>query len=302
MFNILVTGSLGFIGDGFIRNLFSKRYKEKRDDSVCYKAAGIDNIVKPYLNLMPYKGNGNGNYTPGIGDVRDPIVLQKVFEFFTPNVVLHLAEPSKDLFIDGDPSAIVDQYKALESALVVSERNHAKFIYISDCGQEGKETAYLACKRYAEEKIKELSSDYLILRVRDLYGQRQSTKYLIPSIIKKIRKEESIVLSENHTRYWTHIDDLSDAIRFCLSNSIKNVDLNISSKSEISDMELVQKLFKMLNREFSISFEKDVITEIRFCDTSLINNLGWEASIRFMDGLKDCAAWYNVNGWWLEKA
>ena len=86
-----------------------------------------------------------------------------------------------------------------------------------------------------------------------------------------------------------HVDDLADAIYFCLKKKISNLYLNVGSNDYISIGQLSKIIKKITNFKGEIVFDKTYPngTKKRKLNTSVLAKHGWRAKISLEKGLSD---------------
>ena len=98
-------------------------------------------------------------------------------------------------------------------------------------------------------------------------------------------------------REFLYVDDLSLAINFIIENEITTDLLNIGSGDEISIKELAEKIKAVVGFKGVLQFDesKPDGNPRKLLDSSLINNLGWESTIKLEDGLEKSYDWFLNN-------
>jgi dTDP-glucose 4,6-dehydratase len=108
---ILVTGGAGFIGSAVVRLAVSRGHFVVNLDALTY-AACLENVAQVKDSPL---------YAFEHADIRDPAALDRIFEAYQPDAVMHLAAESHvDRSIDG-PGAFIETnitgtYHLLEAA------------------------------------------------------------------------------------------------------------------------------------------------------------------------------------------
>lgn len=310
---VLITGTCGFIFSNFIR--------KATYEGQSYKFASIDRIA----------GNANmaywhKNHSFHIADLRDQHIIDKIFQFEQPDIVIHGAAES---FVDtslSDPNAFVTS-NVLGTQVVVNaciKHNVKKLIYVSTDEVYGQLTSesdtawteeaplnprnpYSASKAAGELMVKAAHYShgliYNITRSSNNYGPRQTAEKLIPKTIKCIVKGEKIPLYGQglQIRDWTHVSDNCNAIMTVLKSGKPNETYNISANQELPNIEVIQKICNAMGKGHDlISFVEDPRKghDFRYSvDSSKIRELGWSPSYKFKDGIVNTVEWYNMNSW-----
>ena len=188
-------------------------------------------------------------------------------------------------------------------------------IYPRDCPQPIKEDSLLtgileATNRpYAVAKIagiemcwsynRQYGTKYLAVMPANLFGigdnYHPENSHVIPALIRKfheakINNEKNVVVwgDGSSEREFLHVDDLANAIYFCLKNKIKHTYLNVGGKDYISILKLsriIKRITKFKGKIiFDISYPNGV--KKRNLDSSRIYKLGWKPKINLEKGLR----------------
>jgi len=329
--NILITGGAGFIGSHLVRH-FVHKYSD------C-------NIVN--LDALTYAGNLENlrdiehfpNYFFEKQDIRNPEALQKVFEKYRPEGIIHLAAESHVDRSIANPIAFVETnvlgtVNLLNAArhLWGSELSDKRFYHVStdevygSLGEEGlftEETCYDPRSPYSASKA---ASDHFVRAYFHTYGlpvvlSNCSNNYgpyhfpekLIPLVLKNIREEKPLPVygDGKYTRDWLWVKDHAEAIDTIFHQGRVGETYNIGGNNEWKNIDLVETLCdimdEFLGREAGasrrlITFVKDRPGHDRryAIDASkLKNELGWQPSIEAEEGFRQTAQWYLENEEWL---
>ena len=136
----------------------------------------------------------------------------------------------------------------------------------------------------------------------DFYSETDS--HVIPGLIYRMHTAKSENLDNfkiwgtgQPLREFLYVDDLSLAINFIIENEITIDLLNIGSGDEISIKELSEKIKTVVGYEGVLQFDesKPDGNPRKLLDSSLINNLGWESTIKLEDGLEKSYDWFLNN-------
>ncbi len=136
----------------------------------------------------------------------------------------------------------------------------------------------------------------------DFYSETDS--HVIPGLIYRMHTAKSENLDNfkiwgtgQPLREFLYVDDLSLAINFIIENEITIDLLNIGSGDEISIKELAEKIKAVVGFKGVLQFDesKPDGNPRKLLDSSLINNLGWESTIKLEDGLEKSYDWFLNN-------
>jgi len=313
MKKIIITGGLGFIGSNLIKILNKKKFFIINIDKISY-ASNKNNIPNNIKNYKFYKENINN---------KDFIV--KILKTYKPSLIFNLAaETHVDKSIDGPKSFInsniLGVFNLLEAIRIYKKK--IKLINVSTDEVYGdinklsskENDAYNPSSPYSASKA---SGDLLIksyIRTYNLpaiitnccnnYGPNQYPEKLIPTIIYKITRNETIPIYGNgkNVREWIHVNDHCEALIKIAINGKIGESYNIGSGVKIQNIELMNKIisiFKKINtnqkNKINFHFAKDRPGhDFRYSlnSSKLKTELKWKCKINFNEGLKDTINWY----------
>ena len=142
--------------------------------------------------------------------------------------------------------------------------------------------------------------DYISLMPTNLYGPGDNydleTSHVLPAMLRKFHEAK-----ENHNmdlvlwgsgkplREFLHVDDLANAVVFCLENLLKENLHNVGSGNEISIKELALLIKKIVgyNGEIRWDNSKPDGTPRKLLDSCKMNDLGWKAKIDLKKGINE---------------
>lgn len=313
MKKVIITGGLGFIGSNLIKILNQKKFFIINIDKVSY-ASNKKNIPTDIQNYKFYKENiNNKNF------------IIRILEKYHPSLVFNLAaETHVDKSIDGPKnfinSNILGVFNLLEAIRMYNKK--LKLINVSTDEVYGdinklsskENDAYNPSSPYSASKA---SGDLLIksyIRTYNLpavitnccnnYGPNQYPEKLIPTIIYKIIRNETIPIYGNgkNVREWIHVNDHCEALIKIAINGKIGESYNIGSGIKIQNIELMNKIisiFKKINtnqkNKINFHFVKDRPGhDFRYSlnSSKLKTELKWKCKINFNEGLKDTINWY----------
>ncbi len=163
---------------------------------------------------------------------------------------------------------------------------------------EGYSIAKISVLKYCEYLKKKFNKDFISLQPANLYGRGDNfnlkSSHVIPALVKKFyiakykkKKKVEIWGSGSVKREFLNVDDLANAIKFCLTKKIKYSFLNVGSGEHISIKNLALLIKKITNYKGKIYFNKKYPdgVKLRKLDNKRIENLGWRAKTSLKNGL-----------------
>ena len=332
MRNILVTGGAGFIGSHLVRLLVNKYpdYHIINMDVLTY-AGNLENL-KDIENKE--------NYTFVKCDICDVEKVNQVFKKYQIDSVIHLAAEShvdrsiKDPFSFARTN-VMGTLSLLQAAKEYwnGDFSNQLFYHVStdevygSLGEEGfftEKTAYDPHSPYSASKA---SSDHFVRAFADTYGlptvisncsnnygSYQFPEKLIPLFINNIVNNKPLPVygKGENVRDWLFVDDHAGAIDVIFHKGKLGETYNIGGFNEWKNIDLIKVMIKtvdrLLGREEGTSDK--LITyvtdraghDLRYAidSTKLKNELGWEPSLQFEEGIEKTVAWYLENQEWLD--
>ena len=263
-----------------------------------------------------------------IGDVADAHFINTIFTKEKPDIVIHGAAES---FVD---HSIEDAIPFIHSNVLGTQvitnacirHNVERLIYISTDEVYGQlnnesETAWTeqsplaprnpySASKAAGELIVQAAHvthglNYNITRCCNNYGPRQSTRNLIPKIIKHILQDKEVPIygEGKQVREWIHVDDNCSAILTILNKAPPNEVYNISTGYEFSNLEIFHEICNIFEKGHNLlRFVPDRPGhDFRYANNSQkIKDLGWKPSYKFKQGLMNVCSWYEKNAWFIK--
>ena len=142
----------------------------------------------------------------------------------------------------------------------------------------------------------------------NLYGKNDNfdleTSHVLPAMLRKFheaknKKHNSLTLWGSGTplREFLHVDDLADAVLFCLNNEMDESIYNVGSGSEISIKSLALLIKEITGFDGKIFWDKSKPdgTPRKIMDSSKINSKGWKSKIDLRHGIEEVYKWFINN-------
>ncbi|SOE23941.1 dTDP-glucose 4,6-dehydratase [Spirosomataceae bacterium TFI 002] len=330
---ILITGGAGFIGSHVVRLFVNKypNYHIVNLDLLTY-AGNLENLkdVADESNYIFEKGD--------ITDAAFINSLFEKYQF--DGVIHLAAESHVDRSISNPMefvmTNVIGTVNLLNAAKKLWNGNYEgkRFYHVSTDEVYGElhdnneffteTTSYDPHSPYSASKA---SSDHFVRAYHDTYGlpiviSNCSNNYgpnhfpekLIPLMINNIKNNKPLPVygKGENVRDWLYVIDHARAIDVIYHNSEKGQTYNIGGNNEWTNIDLVHLLCDTMDEQLGrptgdarklITFVKDRAGhDIRYAiDASkLKNDLGWEPSVTFEEGLAKTVEWYLNNWSWIE--
>ncbi len=330
---ILVTGGAGFIGNHVVRRLVNNypNYKVVNLDALTY-AGNLENVkdvakapnysfVKADITDLEEIRSVFANHNPDV-------------------VIHLAAESHVDRSIEDPLVFVKTNLMGTATMLQVAKENWNKcnyegklFYHVStdevygSLGEEGffyEDTPYDPRSPYSASKA---GSDHLarawnhtfglpviVSNCSNNYGPYQFPEKLLPLFINNIKQKKSLPVYGKgiNVRDWLYVEDHARAIDDILHKGTVGETYNIGGHNEYRNIDLIMLLCKLMDQKLGrpegsseglITYVTDRAGhDMRYAidATKLKDDLGWEPSLQFEEGLSRTIDWYLENEAWLE--
>ncbi|MDO8241189.1 MAG: dTDP-glucose 4,6-dehydratase [Candidatus Moranbacteria bacterium] len=314
---LLVTGGAGFIGSNFVHYIL-KKYPD-------YQVVNLD--------LLTYAGNlenlkeleNNPNYKFVKGDIADFELVNNLVK--DCDIIVHFAAESHvdRSILDSEEfirTNVIGTHTLLEAA---KNNGNKRFHHVStdevfgalkmDDPKFNEKTPYDPRSPYSASKA---SSDHLvrayfhtynlpitISNCSNNYGPYMFPEKLFPLFITNLIEDKKVPLYGDgmNVRDWLYVEDHCVAIDAIIHKGRIGETYCVGGDAEKNNKEITYKILELMGKgEDMIEFVKDRPGHDRryAIDFSKIKNeLGWEPSVSFEEGLQKTIEWYKNNeAWW----
>jgi dTDP-glucose 4,6-dehydratase len=305
---LLVCGGAGFIGSNFVR----VRTRDHGDEVVV-------------LDKLTYAGRRENledlDVKLVVGGIEDAEAVAEAIEG-AEAIVNFAAETHVDRSIS-EPEAFITTHAMGTYVLLEAARERSlRYVQVSTDEVYGSieqgsftessplnpSSPYSATKAGADLLVASYRHTYgleaLICRGSNNYGPYQYPEKLIPlMVLNALHGDKLPVYGDGQqVRNWIYVEDFARGIGTVLERGEPGEVYNVGGPDEAPNLEVVRKIIEYTGRDESLI---EYVTDRPGHDrryslaSEKIRGLGWEAQVRFADGLRRTVDWYRDNpAWW----
>jgi dTDP-glucose 4,6-dehydratase len=331
--SILITGGAGFIGSHVVR-LFVQKYPD-------YQIYNLDKLTYAgnLKNLTDIENAPN--YTFIKADLVDAESIHDLFQKYGFDGVIHLAAESHvDRSISNPMEFVMTNVVGTVNLLNAAKNawkenfNEKLFYHVSTDEVYGSlhdggfflettsydpQSPYSASKASSDHFVRAYHNTYkipvVISNCSNNYGPNQFPEKLIPLFINNIRHYKALPVygKGENVRDWLYVVDHARAIDLVFHKGKVGETYNIGGFNEWTNIDLIKVICgtmdKKLGREPGTSAQ--LITyvtdraghDLRYAidANKIMNELGWEPSLQFEEGIEKTIDWYLSNQQWMDE-
>jgi dTDP-glucose 4,6-dehydratase len=309
---LLVCGGAGFIGSTFVR----LRLRDHGDDVTV-------------LDKLTYAGRKE-NLHEVIKDVRfvqgaieDPVAVADAIGSHPPvdAIVNFAAETHVDRSIAGPETFSITNVLGTHVLLEAARERGLRYVQVSTDEvygsiEEGSFTEesplqpsspYSATKTGADLLVASYfhtyGSETMICRGSNNYGPYQYPEKLIPLMVLNALAGDHLPVygDGRNVRNWLFVEDFGRGIGHVLAHGAPGEAYNCGGPDECENIEVVKRILELTGADESlIEYVTDRPGHDRRYSLSSgkLRALGWEAQVRFANGIERTVDWYRDNEWW----
>ena len=321
---ILVTGGLGFIGSAVVRRLINET-----DHAV----VNLDAVTYAATHSSVARVADEPRYSFVKADIRDRAALDAIFSEHKPDAVLHLAAESHvDRSIDGPKdfldTNIMGTFNLLEAA---RHADVGRFHHVStdevfgslllddpsftETTRYDPKSPYSASKAASDHLVRAWGETYgvptVLTNCSNNYGPFQFPEKLIPLITIRALQGDPLPVygTGENVRDWLLVDDHARALITVLENGKDGETYNVGGAAERTNISIVEQICDVVDAKTEHKGRRELITfvtdrpghDLRYSVEfdKIKDELGWEPSVTFEEGIEQTVSWYLDNEeWW----
>jgi len=337
MKNILITGGAGFIGSHVVRRFVTQypNYRIFNLDALTY-AGNLENLrdVEELENYTFVKGDitdaafidqlfVENDFYGVIHLAAESHVDRSISDplsFVMTNVVgtANLLNAAKKAWKEDLKSEKPDRLFYHVSTDEVYGELHDPEEFFLETTKYDPRSPYSASKASSDHFVRAYHSTYklpvVISNCSNNYGPNHFPEKLIPLMIHNIIQNRPLPVygKGENVRDWLFVEDHARAIDVIFHKGVVGETYNIGGHNEWKNLDLVLLLCKTMDEKLGreAGTSEKLITyvtdraghDLRYAidATKLKNELGWEPSLQFAEGLERTVDWYLTNDEWLE--
>ncbi|MCB8964140.1 MAG: dTDP-glucose 4,6-dehydratase [Bacteroidales bacterium] len=331
--SILITGGAGFIGSHVVR-LFVTKYPQYRIvnlDKLTY-AGNLENLKD--IETLP-------NYEFVKADICDYARMLQIFTDYRVDGVIHLAAESHVDRSITDPFSFAQTNVMGTLSLLQAAKESWKgnmegklFYHVSTDEVYGSlenegffyestpydpQSPYSASKASSDHFVRAYGNTFklpfVITNCSNNYGPNQFPEKLIPLFINNIKNNKPLPVygKGENVRDWLYVVDHARAIDTVFHGGKNGETYNIGGFNEWKNIDLIRVVCRVMDEKLGrpagtseqlIAYVTDRAGhDLRYAIDAhkIMNELGWQPSLQFEEGISKTVDWYLENQQWLER-
>ena len=320
---IIVTGGAGFIGGNFVHFMVNK-YPDY--DIICLDALTYAGNLE---TLEPVMDNPKFKFVKG--DIADREFVYKLFEEEKPDVIVNFAAESHvdrsitdpgiflqtniigtGVLLDACRKYGITRYHQVSTDEVYGDLPLDRHdLFFTETTPLHTSSPYSASKASADLLVlayhRTFKLPVTISRCSNNYGPYHFPEKLIPLMIANCLNDKPLPVygKGENVRDWLYVEDHCRAIDMIIHDGRVGEVYNIGGHNERTNLQVVETIIDALGKS------RDLIQyvtdrpghDMRYAidPTKIHDELGWEPTTKFDDGIKKTIDWYLNNKSWWEK-
>jgi UDP-glucose 4-epimerase len=297
--NVLIFGGAGYVGYEL-----SKLFAERGDTVTVFDAfTNGDTNARKKIHVL-------AGVIVREGTIADADAVSEVFEASNPEVVYNLAALHYIPYCVEHPREVfATNYRGLQNIIVqMNKRPNTKFIFASSASVYGSPSAvcnletpvepndiYGASKLAGEHLITFQLTNYVIMRLFNVYGKFDPHLHLIPKVAGAAVRDEQLELgTASALRDFVYVEDAAKAF-FVAQNAPAGEKYIIASGETRSVKDVVERIYMLADSNGKVRYETKVNMRTKdasyLCgDSTKLRSLGWQPTVDFDKGLASVIA------------
>ncbi len=320
---IIVTGGAGFIGGNFVHHMI-KKYPDY--EIICLDALTYAGNLE---TLEPVMDKPNFKFVKG--DIADREFVYKLFEDEKPDVIVNFAAESHvdrsitdpgiflqtniigtGVLLDACKKYGIKRYHQVSTDEVYGDLPLDRpDLFFTETTPLHTSSPYSASKASADLLVLAYNRTFgipvTISRCSNNYGPYHFPEKLIPLMIANCLNDKPLPVygKGENVRDWLYVEDHCIAIDLIIHDGKVGEVYNIGGHNERTNLQVVETIIDALGKS------RDLITyvtdrpghDMRYAidPTKIHEELGWEPTTLFDEGIKKTIQWYLDNKSWWEK-
>ena len=320
---ILVTGGAGFIGGNYI-NVMQKKHPE--DEIICLDALTYAGNIETLAQVMK-----NPNFKFVKGDIADRNAVYNIFATEKPEVVINFAAEGHvdrsllnpelflqtnilgtNILLDACRKYGIKRYHQVSTGEVYGDLPLDRpDLFFTEENPLNTSSPYSASKASGDLLVlayfRSFGVPVTISRCSNNYGPYHFPEKLIPLIIINALNNKALPIygTGENVHDWLYVEDHCSAIDLIVRNGKIGEIYNIGGQNERTNLQVVQAILKELGKgEESICYVEDRLDHDRrhaIDPTKIKNELGWEPTTGFDEGIRKTIIWYITHKLWWQR-
>lgn len=302
---VLVTGGAGFIGSHVWDLLWSQGHRSFILDN--FSTGNKKNISKAQENGFLC-----------LGDISDKADVDGIVGTLVPDAIIHLAaqaaistsieDPVRDLEINAKGTLNIIQaalkygvkrFVFASTSAVYWDIGVAKINGTTEIDRLGPDTPYGISKLAAEQYVRTLFPESVILRFGNVYGPRQipiGENQVITRMIKHLKYGEEFYIhgSGNQRRDFVYVQDVSQAVLLALTGECGTYNIATGESHSVNDIaKIIETYYGVKGYKWDHTDQEDPRKNVKLNVDLAERYLHWTPKVKLMtEGL------LRTIGWW----
>jgi len=268
----IVTGGAGFIGSHLVEQLLSEGSEVIIVDKLTYASTQWQMPENGNITLLTCDISNRESITRALSDAlkaKDPTEFS-VYHLAAESHVYRSIE-SADVFITTNvlgTQIMLDLCRDFKMRRFVHISTDEVYGSLTE-GEADEDSPLNPTSAYSASKAasdlialahhKTFGTDVVVTRCVNNFGPRQSLEKLIPRVLSRLLSDQEIPIygDGSNVREWIYVQDHCQYLRFLMANGKRGQIYNLGSNNRKTNLELVNELSKLANKNPKITFTKD---------------------------------------------